>query len=222
MKATLGIWLSLACLLAAPVCFQPRLWLPLSHWVEGCLLYFSFFSDSAMSTFLENSSTIAHAFSVGSPCVLSSIHFSFLFTPQMVSSIRRSLPTFDMLGILKSISPSPISLQSLDLCFYYSPDISMDMSIWTQCISPTSWIPILVTFTIYIGSSARNIYGLKSLPKSYYSADQIHSTPTTFLEFSPSPLCLCSSSQEHGIWSQVVLGLNPSSTTFWLCDRRVI
>ena len=172
-----------------------------------------------MSDFPENSSTISHAFSVGAPGVLSSVHFSSLFTPQMVSSIWMSLTDFDMLVILKYVSPSPTSFQSLDLCFYYP----LDMSIWTQFIASTSWIPLLVTFTIYIGSPARNIYGLKSPPLSYYSADHIHPTSTIFLEFGPSPSpCLYSSSQEHGIWNQVVLGLNPSSTTFWLLDRRVI
>lgn len=175
-----------------------------------------------MSNFLENFSTVAHAFSVGALSVLSSVHFSFLFTPQMVSSIWMSLTAFDILVILKYISLSTTSLQALDLCFYHPLDISMDMSIWTQFISPTSWIPILITFTIYIGPPARNICGLTSLPISYYSVDHIHSIPTIFLEFGPSPLCLYSSSQEHGIWSQVVLGLNPSSTTFWLRDRRVI
>jgi hypothetical protein len=40
-------------------------------------------------------------------------------------------------------------------------------------------------------------------------------TPTTFLEFSPSStLCLYFNLPEHGILSQVGLGLNSSSTTF--------
>lgn len=136
-----------------------------------------------------------------------------------------SLTDYDMLVILKYVSPSPIALQSLDLHFYYPLDMSVDMSIWTPFIPPP--LEVHSTFTIYIGSPARNIYGLKSLPISYHSEVHIHSTsisiPTIFLEFGPSPsLCLYSSSQEHGIWNQVVLGLHPSSTTFWLCDRRVI
>lgn len=91
-----------------------------------------------MSDFPENSSTIVHAFSVGAPSVLSSVHFSSLFTPQVVSSIWMSLTYYDMLVILKYVFPSPTSLQSLDLHFYYPLDMSMDMSMWTQFISPTS------------------------------------------------------------------------------------
>lgn len=101
--------LTQSCLpLASLACSQPRPWLPLATLEEGCLLYFSSFSDSAMSHFLDNSSVIAHAFSVGAPSVLSSV--LFLFTPQMVSSIWMSLAAFDMLVILKYIFPSLTSL----------------------------------------------------------------------------------------------------------------
>lgn len=105
----------LSCLPSSSSGLLPTLTMAPSSHLGGGLPPILLFLQTLMSKFLEDSSTIAHTFSVGAPCVLSSIHFSFLFTPQMVSSIRRSLPSFDMLGILKYISPPPISLQSLSL-----------------------------------------------------------------------------------------------------------
>lgn len=124
-----------------------------------------------------------------------SASLSSVFFPKMVSSILMSSIAADMLVIPKYIAPIPKFPQSLDLYFYYPLNISMDMSIWTQVMSPnkvcSSWIPVLVTITVYTGTPARNIYRLKFLLVSYQSAYHIFSTPTIFLEFGPfSPLYL--------------------------------
>lgn len=55
----------------------------------------------------------------------------------MVSPILMSSIAIDMLVILKYVSSAPTSLQILDL-YHHPLDITMDISIWTQLIPPSS------------------------------------------------------------------------------------
>lgn len=122
-------------------------------------------------------------------------------------------------------SPSPKFPQSLDLYFYYPLNISMDMSIWTQLMSPTKCVP--PEFLSWWPSQPTQAHQLETFTglNSFLCLTSQHITPfllqQSFLNLALS-LPFASNLPEPRIWSHIVLGLNSSSISFWLRDRRVI
>lgn len=87
---------------------------------------------------LKKYSTVAHASSIGTPNVLSLVHFSLLsvYSPNSVIHPMSS-PVTDMLLTPSIYISSPNFLQSLGLYFYHSLNISLAMSAGIQLISST-------------------------------------------------------------------------------------
>lgn len=122
-------------------------------------------------------------------------------------------------------SSNPKFPQSLDLYFYYLLTISMDMSIWTQPMSPTKCVP--PEFLTWWPSQSTQAHQLETFTglNSFLNLTSQHITSfplqQSFLNLTLS-LPFASNLPEPGIWSHIVLSLNSSSISSWLRDRRVI
>lgn len=129
--------------------------------------------------------TIAHAFSVGAPSVPSLVHFSFLyvyFQNDIIYPDVLNCPwyTCDSKTPISSHNLPPNLRSALSPTGHQHGHIHMDSTHFPHQVC--SWIPILVIFiTLYIGTPARNMYGLRFLLISYKSAHHIIPLQKSFL-----------------------------------------
>lgn len=146
-----------------------------------------------------------YTFGVGSYVVPSLVRFSFFcIFPQNGVSNPDVLNCCWYAGDSQMYSSNPKFPQSLDLYFYYPLNISIDLSIWTQVMSPTKCVP--PEFLSWWPSQSTQAHQLETFLDLnsflYLTSQHITSFPLqqSFLNLALS-LPFTSNSPEPGIWS---------------------